>query len=81
MATTERGHYRFVVKEGAEGQTSIAAEPAGDTIRQFTISEFGGGLLCFDLQSGTDLQEAQEIAKKLNQWIPSISLTTFGPNE
>jgi hypothetical protein len=30
---TERGRYRFTIKERARGHFRIAAEPAGDTIK------------------------------------------------
>ena len=70
---TERGRYRFVVKEGGEGKPCIVAEPAGDTID--TIDQLGG-LLGFDLQPGIGLPEAHEIANKLNHWVTSIMLLT-----
>ena len=34
MAKTERGQYRFTVKEDDDGRFFIAAEPAGDVIEK-----------------------------------------------
>jgi hypothetical protein len=67
---TERGQYRFVVKESAGGKLFIAAEPAGDTIERL-------GLLCFDLEPGTSMTEAREIARRLNYLVTSISVTSL----
>jgi hypothetical protein len=72
MARTERGQYRFTVKDGDEGRFFIAAEPAGDVIEKIR-----GDLLAFDLQPGAMQEEAQLIAEMLNRHIPSISLTIF----
>ncbi len=70
---TEHGQYRFVVKESTGSNLVIAAEPAGDTIERL-------GLLSFDLEPGISKKQADEIARKLNYWVTSISLTSsWGP--
>jgi hypothetical protein len=65
---TERGHYRFTVKESAKG-FFLAAEPAGDTLQGLY------GLLGFDLEEGTTLEEAMRIADLMNNRITSLTLT------
>jgi hypothetical protein len=71
---TERGQYRFVVKESTGSKLFIAAEPAGDTIERL-------GLLSFDLEPGISMRQAQEIARKINYWVTSISLTSVRSKE
>jgi hypothetical protein len=73
MAKTERGQYRFTVKEDDDGRFFIAAEPAGDVIEKLE-----GDLLSFDLQPGAPQSEAQFVAESLNRHIAAISLTIFG---
>jgi hypothetical protein len=70
MARTERGQYRFTIKEGDDNRFFIAAEPAGETIEKIR-----GDLLVFDLQPGAMREEAQLVAEMLNRHIASISLT------
>jgi hypothetical protein len=67
---TERGQYRFVVKESTGSKLFITAEPAGETIE-------GLGMLGFDLEPGISMKQAQEIARRLNYWVTSISLTSL----
>jgi hypothetical protein len=76
--TTERGEYRFIVKEGAEGQPFIAAEPIGETIDAFDQL---GAQLAFDLRAGISLEEAREIANKMDRSIRSVALTYVLPLE
>ena len=66
---TERGRYRFSVKETARGTFLLAAEPAGDTIEGLY------GLLGFHLEEGTTLEEAMRIADLMNNRITSLTLT------
>jgi hypothetical protein len=68
---TERGEYRFTVKEYASGAPFVAAEPAGT----FEGLEGFGGDLGFDLQPNTTYEQAQDIAKYLNRHIAAITLT------
>ncbi|MDQ1387463.1 MAG: hypothetical protein QOF56_917 [Acidobacteriaceae bacterium] len=67
--TTKSGPYRFTVKETARGTFWLAAEPAGKTIEDFY------GLLGFELQTGTTLEEANRIASLMNERITSLTLT------
>jgi hypothetical protein len=48
MATTERGEFRFVVKDLENDAFFIAAEPGGQVLESLR-----GDLLCFDLRPGT----------------------------
>lgn len=52
MASTERGSYRFTVKEDARGGFFLAAKPTNDTLKGLY------GLLGFNLEEGTTLEEA-----------------------
>jgi hypothetical protein len=69
MAETERGTYRFTVKETARGTFFLAAEPAGDTLEGLY------GLLGFNLEEGMTLEEALRIADLMNSKITSLTLT------
>jgi hypothetical protein len=69
MAETERGTYRFTVKETARGTFFLAAEPAGDTLEGLY------GLLGFNLEEGMTLEEALRIADLMNNKITSLTLT------
>lgn len=69
MARTERGVYRFAVKETDRGTFFLAAEPAGDILQSLS------GLLAFDLEEGTTLDEAMRISDLLNKKITSLTLT------
>ena len=71
MEKTQRGEYKFTTKEYSEGTPWIAAEPLGNI-----INFPGDGFLGFDLKRGTDLNEAKEIAKFMNDNLSAISLTT-----
>jgi hypothetical protein len=75
---TERGQYRFTVKEGAEGQPFIALEPMGETIDAFDQL---GARLALDLRPGISLDEAWEISTRLDRWITSVALTYVLPPE
>jgi hypothetical protein len=66
---TERGSYRFTVKENARGTFFLAAEPAGDTLKGLY------GLLGFNLEEDTTLEEATRIADFMNSNIRSLTLT------
>jgi hypothetical protein len=69
MAETERGAYRFSVKESARGTFFLAAEPAGDALKGLY------GLLGFSLEEGTTIEEALRIADLMNSKITSLTLT------
>jgi hypothetical protein len=66
---TERGQYRFIVKESTGTKLFVTAEPAGDTIERL-------GLLSFELEPGISKKQADEIVRKLNYWVTSISVTS-----
>lgn len=72
MARTERGQYRFTVKEGAEGHPMIALEPFGSA-----IEALGDAFLSLDLRDRVNLAEAQQIAKALNDQVTGLSVTFF----
>ena len=67
---TERGHYRFTVKEGARGHFWIAAEPAGGTIRSLDDCVLG-----FELEPKASHGHAIAVADFLNRNIVAITLT------
>jgi hypothetical protein len=67
---TERGHYRFTVKESARGHFWVAAEPAGDTIKSLDDCVLG-----FDLAPGASHGHAVAVADLLNRNIVAITLT------
>jgi hypothetical protein len=69
MSETERGAYRFSVKETHRGTFFLAAEPAGDVLKGLY------GLLGFHLQEGTTLQEALHLADQMNNKVTSLTLT------
>jgi hypothetical protein len=66
---TERGSYRFTVKETDQGTCFLAAEPAGDSLNGLS------GLLGFQLKERTTIDEAQRIADPMNSNITSLTLT------
>jgi hypothetical protein len=59
---TERGYYRFTVKEGTRSHFWIAAEPAGDTIKSLDDCVLG-----FDLEPGASHGHAVAVADFLNR--------------
>jgi hypothetical protein len=67
--TTHSGRYRFAIKETERGTFWLAAEPAGETIEGLY------GLLGFELEEGTTLEEARRFAKLMNERITSLTLT------
>jgi hypothetical protein len=69
MTATERGSYRFTVKETDRGTFFLAAEPAGDVLKGLN------GLLGLQLEEGTNLAEAMTLARLMNKKITSLTLT------
>jgi hypothetical protein len=67
---TERGYYRFIVKEGARSHYWIAAEPAGVTIKSLDDCVLG-----FDLGPQATHGNAVRVADFLNQNILAITLS------
>jgi hypothetical protein len=75
---TERGKYRFTVKEGAEGQPFLMAEDGGEQIATFTDLRASFGL---ELRRGITVEEAREIAHKINEWVTGVALWYSLPPE
>jgi hypothetical protein len=67
---TERGYYRFTVKEGARGHFWIAAEPADATIKSLDDCVLG-----FDLGPQATHGDAVMVADFLNENILAITLS------
>jgi hypothetical protein len=72
QARTEHGRYRFRVKEGAEGNPWIAAEPQGEEMPCLKHAFIG-----FQLPDRTALAQAERIADYLNQNLTGMSITMF----
>lgn len=69
----QRGEYRFTVKEKADGMPWLVGEPVGVPLR--IIGTTGDDLqVGFDLVPGTTLDEAQAIARTMNDCIARIVL-------
>jgi hypothetical protein len=67
---TERGYYRFTVKQCARSHFWIAAEPAGVTIKSLDECVLG-----FDLGPQATHGHAMKVADFLNQNILAITLS------
>jgi hypothetical protein len=61
---------RFTVKESSEGKPSISIEALGDT-----LPVLHDGLLGFELADGTSVEQAEELARRLNGIIRRVSYT------
>ena len=73
MATTERGQFKFTVKDGATADVfRLEAEPAGEILESLDGSSIG-----FDLRPGTTKEQAEDIAAHMNRRIAAISLIRF----
>jgi hypothetical protein len=70
MQMTERGEYRFTVKENMRGEFWIAAEPAGDTIKSLDDCVLG-----FQLEPRATHGHALAVAAFLDRNIVAITLT------
>ena len=66
---TERGEFRFAVKEGADGRPWIAAEPAGTSLVSIP------GQLGFALRPGSTYDDAKTVASLLNRHVAGITHT------
>jgi hypothetical protein len=69
---TERAHYKFTVKEYGNGKPWLMCEPMD---RELDI--VGDGFLGRDLPEGTTYEEAQRIARFVNENITHVSYTSF----
>jgi len=72
QATTEREEYQFTVKESGEGTPWIMLEPSHQSLKSL-----GNSFLGLDLNEGSTLQQAEEVARYLNQNIVSLAHTPF----
>jgi len=72
MSNTQRGKYTFTIKEYGDGTPWIALEPSGKEIELPNEGQLG-----FDLNKGTNMKRATEIAKFLNENLSELSLTEF----
>ena len=72
MAETERAGYIFKVKEGIGGIPWIMLEPMDKD-----ISILDKGFLGMDLAPNITYQQAEEIARFLNENIKSVSFTAL----
>jgi hypothetical protein len=68
MAETERGAYRFSVRETPFGTLMIRPTPIGDDIKGLY------GLLGFHLAEGTTLDEGMRVADLMNNRITALTL-------
>jgi len=68
---TTRMQCRFTVKEDAEGQPFLMAEPVGS----MPLPILEGGFLSIGLKPGTSLQDAQALARSLNDKVSSLAYT------
>jgi hypothetical protein len=69
----QRGQYRYVVKETADGTPLIVGEPFGTPLS--IVGTKGDDLgVGFTLRPGMTIEEAREIAKCVNRWIVDIVL-------
>jgi hypothetical protein len=69
-STTEKEKYVFRVKEYSDGTPFIMLEPENDDL---TILQ--DGFLSFDLNEGSDLKEASEIAEYMNDNLDLVCFT------
>ena len=76
MAKTERGEYRFVVKESPSGKPFIVLENAGHKLDIIEPGVFG-----FALHEGIPLEEAVAFAFMLNTDLVRVEYTTFGDDD
>lgn len=70
-AKTERADCLFTVKEFGDGTPWIMLELQ----RSPGLRAIGDGFLGLDLKEGTDIREAEEIARYLNRVVETISHT------
>ncbi len=72
-ARTERARHKITVKEYADGTPFLAFELLeGDGLASFPDVHFG-----LDLRAGTTYEQAQELARQINQGVQGLSATIF----
>jgi hypothetical protein len=72
-ARSEAGHYRYTVKERADGTPWLVAEPSEGRIAMLEGDAFIG----FDLFPGTTLNQAYAIAEFMNRHLATMNMTVF----
>lgn len=79
MYGTETGRYRFIVKEGRVGEEGgnhppvmLALEPAGEQ-----IGVLREGHLSLRLAAGITVEQARELARRLNDVVTSVAFVKF----
>jgi hypothetical protein len=71
VTMTERGDFKFTVKESSDGTPWIAAEPSEKLLAAIP------GQLGFELKAGTSYEEAKSVAAFLNTHVAAITHTTI----
>jgi hypothetical protein len=73
----QRGQYRYVVKETADGTPWILGEPFGNTLK--IVGTNGNDLhIGFYLRPGATLEDAHRVAASMNDWIVDTVLIDLG---
>ncbi len=79
MYGAETGRYRFIVKEGHAGEeggnhppVTLALEPAGEQ-----IGVLREGHLALRLAAGITVEQARELARRLNDVVTSVAFVKF----
>lgn len=73
MAVTYQGDYRAVVKRGPENEPLVVFELSGDK----AIPGLKGEVIGIHLKPGTSSQQAEDLARAVNQHMSSFFLTSF----
>ena len=73
MAVTYQGDYRAVVKQGPENEPPIIFELSEGE----PIPHLKGEVIGIHLKAGTSAQQAEDIARAVNQHMSSFFLTSF----
>ncbi len=73
MARTEQAPYTFVVQEFGDGTPWITVEPSDDS----PLSILEHGIFALHLKPETEREEAEEIARRLNEAVDRLSFTNL----
>jgi|UPI000565CFD3 hypothetical protein len=72
MTKTHYGDYRVTVKEDDDGRPFLMLEPSGRDMELLA-----GGFITLRLRDGTTHDEAQSLAKTMNDHIEGAAITVF----
>jgi hypothetical protein len=72
MTKTHHGDYRVTVKEDGDGRPFLMLEPSGRDMELLA-----GGFITLRLRDGTTHDEAQSLAKTMNDRIEGAAITVF----